>query len=220
LRELTELLESTADGAFAVNSNLEIVYWNQAAQEILGFDQDSTIGHPCYQVLQGLDEGNRPFCKAFCRVADAMSKREPVTSYDMRALTSKGDRQWLNMSVVYQQGAEDEDALIIHLFRDRMHNKDFETLFSRVLEAALNGNGLPAEVSTSNDARSLFEELTAREREVLALLAEGLSTRDIAQRLVISPNTVRNHVQHILQKLHVHSRAEAVAVTIRHGFIP
>lgn len=219
MRELTELLESTADGAFAVNSNLEIVYWNQAAQEILGFDQDSTIGRACYQVLQGLDEGNRPFCKAFCRVAEAMSKREPVTSYDMRALTSKGDWQWLNMSVVYKQGAEDEDALIIHLFRDRMHNKDFEALFSILLEAALNGNGLPAEAPTSNDARSLFAELTAREREVLALLAEGLSTGDIAQRLVISPNTVRNHIQQILQKLYVHSRVEAVAIAIRHGFI-
>ncbi len=218
MRELTELLESTADGAFAVNRNLKIVYWNQAAQEILGFDQDNTIGHPCYQVLQGLDEGNRPFCKAFCRVADAMSKREPVTSYDIRALTSKGDRQWLNISVVYQQRAKDEDALIIHLFRDRNHNKDFEALFSRALEAVLNGNGMPAEVSTSNDARSLFQELTSREREVLALLAEGYGTRDLAQRLVISPNTVRNHIQHILQKLHVHSRAEAVAIAIRHRF--
>lgn len=219
MRELTELLESTADGAFAVNRNLEIVYWNQAAKEILGFDQENTIGYPCYQVLQGLDEGNRPFCKAFCRVAEAMSKGEPVTSYDVRALTSKGDRQWLNMSVVYQQAAEDEDALIIHLFRDRMHNKNIEALFSRVLDVALNGNGLPAEVSRSNGERSQFEELTAREKEVLALMAEGLGTRDLAQRLVLSPNTVRNHSQNILQKLHVHSRAEAVAIAIRYGFI-
>lgn len=219
MRELAELLESTADGAFAVNSNLEIVYWNQAAQEKLGFDQNSTIGFPCYQVLQGLDEFNRPFCKAFCRVADAMSKREPVTSYDVRALTSKGDRQWLNMSIVYLQGAEDEDTLIIHLFRDRMHDKDLEALFSTALKAALNGNGLPAEAPRPSDARSLFEELTAREREVLALLAEGLSTRNIAQRLVIAPSTVRNHIQQILQKLYVHSRVEAVAIAIRHGFI-
>jgi DNA-binding NarL/FixJ family response regulator len=50
-------------------------------------------------------------------------------------------------------------------------------------------------------------------------LAEGLDTRDLAQRLVISPNTARNHIQHILQKLQVHSRTEAVATTIRHGFI-
>jgi PAS domain S-box-containing protein len=219
VRQLTELLESTADGAFAVNRNLEIVYWNQAAQEILGFDRDSTIGRPCYQVLQGLDAGNRPFCKAFCRVADAMARREPVNSYDVRALTSKGDRQWLNMSVVYQQQAEEEDGLIIHLFREGMHNKDFEALFSRVLDAALNGNGLPAEVSAPSDAKPLFEELTAREKEVLLLMAEGLSTGDLAQRLVISRNTVRNHIQHILQKLHVHSRVEAVAIAIRHGLM-
>jgi PAS domain S-box-containing protein len=220
LQELTELLESTADGAFAVDENLEIVYWNQAAQEILGFDQNNTVGLPCYQVLRGLDEGNRPFCRAFCRIAGAASRREPVASYDLRALTSNGDRQWLNMSIVfYQHEAEVEDTLIIHLFRDSTHNKDIEAMLNRVLEVAQNGNGSQAEISTANDAGPLFEELTAREREVLALLAEGCSTGELAQRLVISPNTVRNHVQNILQKLHVHSRAQAVAIAIRDRLI-
>ncbi|UCC52477.1 MAG: PAS domain-containing protein, partial [Anaerolineaceae bacterium] len=200
--------------------SLEIIYWNQAAQEMLGFDQNDTIGHPCYDVLQGLDEGNRLFCKAFCRITDAVSRREPVTNYDMQAITSKGDRQWLNMSVVaYSQGPEDEDTIIVHLFRDSTHNKDFEALFNRVLEAARNGDGLPAEPCVASEPTPPFNELTAREREVLFFLAEGFSTYNIAQRLVISPNTVRNHIQHILQKLHVHSRAEAVAGAIRHGFI-
>lgn len=149
---LAELLESTADGAFAVDKSLEIVYWNQAAQEMLGFDQNDTIGHPCYDVLRGLDEGNRPFCKAFCRIADAVSKREPITSYDIQALTSKGGRQWLNMSVVsYRQGPEDEDIIIIHLFRDSARKADFEALFNKVLESALNSDGLPAPASDSNE---------------------------------------------------------------------
>jgi PAS domain S-box-containing protein len=220
LVDLKELLESTADGAFAVDKSLEIVYWNQAAQEILGFDQNDTIGHPCYDMLRGLDEGNRLFCKAFCRITDAVSKREPVSSYDIRALTVKGDRQWLNMSIVaYRQGPEDEDTLIIHLFRDSTHNNDFEALFNKMLEAARNGNGLPPESSAANEPAPPFNELTAREIKVLFFLTEGFSTHDIARRLVISPNTVRNHIQHILQKLHVHSRAEAVASAIRHGFI-
>jgi DNA-binding NarL/FixJ family response regulator len=57
--------------------------------------------------------------------------------------------------------------------------------------------------------------LTRREREVMELLAEGLSEEAIAGRLVIAPRTVAKHVEHILGKLGVHSRAQAVAVALR-----
>jgi DNA-binding NarL/FixJ family response regulator len=57
--------------------------------------------------------------------------------------------------------------------------------------------------------------LTPRERDVLDLLAEGFQQDEIAQRLVISPNTVATHIQRVLAKLEVHSRAQAVAVALR-----
>lgn len=57
--------------------------------------------------------------------------------------------------------------------------------------------------------------LTKRELEVLRLLAEGLEQSEIARRLVISPKTVATHIEHILSKLGVHSRAQAVAVAYR-----
>jgi DNA-binding NarL/FixJ family response regulator len=59
--------------------------------------------------------------------------------------------------------------------------------------------------------------LTPREREILSLLAQGEAQGAIAARLVISPSTVATHIQHILVKLDVHSRAEAVAVAHREG---
>ena len=62
-------------------------------------------------------------------------------------------------------------------------------------------------------------ELTAREHEVLELLADGLATTVIAERLYLSVNTVRNHAQNILTKLGVHSRLEAVSVAVRAGLI-
>src|SRR5204863_6732476 len=62
-----------------------------------------------------------------------------------------------------------------------------------------------------------FAELTAREREVLSLLANGMSTTEIANELVITPRTTGTHIQHILGKLGVHSRAQAVAVAHRGG---
>jgi DNA-binding NarL/FixJ family response regulator len=61
--------------------------------------------------------------------------------------------------------------------------------------------------------------LTAREREVLALLGDGASQTDIAARLVISPKTGAAHIDHILHKLGVHSRAQAVAVAYRDGLL-
>ena len=61
--------------------------------------------------------------------------------------------------------------------------------------------------------------LSRRELEVLQLLAEGLSTADVAERLILSVNTVRNHVTHVLGKLGVRSRLEAVNVGVRRGLI-
>jgi two-component system nitrate/nitrite response regulator NarL len=57
--------------------------------------------------------------------------------------------------------------------------------------------------------------LTLREEEVLQLLTDGLHQREIAGRLVITPRTVAKHVEHILYKLGVHTRAQAVAVALR-----
>lgn len=62
-----------------------------------------------------------------------------------------------------------------------------------------------------HDAEQLFPALTAREAEVLELIARGLDNRRIARQLVLSEKTVRNHVTHIFDKLQVTTRAEAVA---------
>jgi len=63
-------------------------------------------------------------------------------------------------------------------------------------------------------------DLTPREREVLAWMAKGLSNGEIAERLIVSPLTVKFHVSNILSKLCVTSRTEAVALAIQHNLIP
>jgi DNA-binding NarL/FixJ family response regulator len=59
----------------------------------------------------------------------------------------------------------------------------------------------------------------AREMEVLRLVAQGLNNRDIAKQLFISENTVKNHIRNILEKLHLHSRMEAVVYAVREKMI-
>jgi NarL family two-component system response regulator LiaR len=66
---------------------------------------------------------------------------------------------------------------------------------------------------------TLGEDLTPREREVLALLAEGLTNPEIAERLNVSRSTAKAHVSHILSKLEVSNRAEAVALAIKHKLV-
>jgi DNA-binding NarL/FixJ family response regulator len=62
-------------------------------------------------------------------------------------------------------------------------------------------------------------ELSGRELEILGLLAEGLSTEAIAARLMLSRNTIRNHVQRVMTRLGAHSRLEAVAIATRRGLM-
>jgi DNA-binding NarL/FixJ family response regulator len=66
------------------------------------------------------------------------------------------------------------------------------------------------------DADAAGATLTERERDILKLLSQGLGEKRIAEQLFISPKTVARHIQHILPKLGVHSRAEAVALAHRH----
>ena len=69
------------------------------------------------------------------------------------------------------------------------------------------------------DAEALLGELTDREREILQLLAEGMRNEGIARKLFISPQTVQTHVRNLLAKLGVHSKLEAVAFAVKHGWI-
>ena len=61
----------------------------------------------------------------------------------------------------------------------------------------------------------LVPRLTDRELQVLKLVAQGMSNREVAEELFISENTVKNHVRNILEKLHLHSRMEAVVYAVR-----
>ena len=63
-------------------------------------------------------------------------------------------------------------------------------------------------------------ELTERELDVLALLAEGLANSEIAARLVVSVHTIRNHVANLSAKLGAHSKLEALSIAIRKGLLP
>jgi DNA-binding NarL/FixJ family response regulator len=73
--------------------------------------------------------------------------------------------------------------------------------------------------SASDDPGAVGTKLTRREAEILQLLTSGLTQQEIAGQLVISESTVASHIEHILDKLAVHSRAQAVALALRSGLV-
>jgi DNA-binding NarL/FixJ family response regulator len=90
-----------------------------------------------------------------------------------------------------------------------------ESLVSAEVGAAL----LDRIASASEAARATVGRLTAREREILGLMADGVGNRAIAEALFISENTVRNHVRNVLDKLQASTRTEAVVRAVRAGLV-
>lgn len=76
-----------------------------------------------------------------------------------------------------------------------------------------------AEVANPAGLDAGLDQLTAREREVLALLGEGLSNRDLAARLFVAEKTVKTHVSSVLSKLHLADRTQAALFAVRHGLV-
>jgi DNA-binding NarL/FixJ family response regulator len=92
---------------------------------------------------------------------------------------------------------------------------DDDELLARVRAALRRVEPMPAEENSSPPSSAYL--LTNREREVLSLLARGLTQTDIAGNLFISPKTVGGHIQRVMAKLGVHSRAQAVALAHEQG---
>lgn len=78
---------------------------------------------------------------------------------------------------------------------------------------------IPHEIATRLAERMMRSSLTARESDILEMLAKGLTNKQIASALTISDNTVRNHVNSIMEKLEVSDRTEAVTVGLQQGII-
>jgi len=114
----------------------------------------------------------------------------PVTDYEIDVITKEGSRRRAEISSVVIEGG------------DQCH--------------AIFGVGLPLyrPPSPPRDPR-----LTPRQNEILHMLAEGMSTDQVAAMLHLSKETVRNHIRHVLRALGAHSRLEAVAMARRQGLL-
>jgi len=222
MKRLVESLSTTNDGAFIIDDHHRIVFWNQAAEALLGYTAREVAGMPCYEILGGRDAQGRNLCQKYCRVAIQVANGDVLPNRDVFAMTRTGKGCWVNVTTfVYPSADKNADRIIVHMFRDATEQKNNQLFVDRVLAAATeqlqrdDGYRVVPDVSEKPQT----DGLTAREQQVLAFLAQGLGTNEVASKLVISTATVRNHVQNILNKLGVHSRLEAIAYAYQQGFI-
>jgi PAS domain S-box-containing protein len=208
--DLDALLGQTADGVCAVSSDGKIALWNRSAEKILGHSAREVVGRPCCEVFVGRDASGNRLCYKGCHVLTLVRRGEAVQHFDMATRTKAGKPVWLNISILVVPGARPDTSTTVHLFRDVTVSKEIEHLVRERLAQTLPPPSPESEPPP---------ELTRRELEILRLVATGANTRAMAERLHVSPATVRNHVQHVLAKLGVHSRLEAAAYATRHRLL-
>ena len=147
----------------------------------------------------------------------------------MLSQTKSGESIWLNISII--SPPNDSEPFLAHIVRDISREKKTELALERFL-ANLGTRSLtrrfaaedkPASadpwIASHQPPDSPLLNLSEREIEVLTLLAEGLSTDGLALRLNISHFTARNHIQNILVKLNLHSKAQAVSYAFKKGIL-
>ena len=209
--DLDELLSNTADGVCAITSEGKITLWNRSAEKILGYPAREVVGRPCCDVFVGRDTTGNRLCYRGCHVQSLVKMGEPIQHFEMATRTKAGKPVWIDVSILVVPGSRNGLQSTVHLFRDVTATHEMAVLLRERL-----AQPKPAPASVAADPSS---PLTRREIEIVRLMTSGANTKTMAERLHVSPATVRNHVQNIFGKLGVHSRLEAVAHVTNHGLL-
>jgi DNA-binding CsgD family transcriptional regulator len=187
---------STSETAYAVDRAGQVVVWNQAAEKTFGYAESTALGQQCWELLSGRDVfGNQSCCEG-CPVRATAFNNEPINQFQVDFKTAKQGFKRFNVSTLMLFNSPGKEVFV-HLCRP-----GFEASESAVTKQTANHPTVDHQYKT----------LTPRETEVLTLLHKGMTVAEMAAKLSVSPSTIRNHTQHVLSKLHVHSRFEAVAI--------
>src|SRR5512143_1685005 len=216
--EMLRSVEASGDPIFVVGERWNIVHWNRAAEAAFGKTADEVRGLQCYDVIAGIDDSGRQVCRLHCEKWALVRRGSKIRCFDVRALPTH--EKWANVAILPVIGDNGRPFALVHVLRSVEPAKRIERFVRElavgaedVLEARTgNGNGN----GNGNGHAAEPIHLTIRELEVLGLLAHGARTNATAERLGVSRHTVHNHIAVVLNKLGVHSRAEAVAYAFEH----
>ena len=214
-RELPEavrtLIEArTGDAVYVVDPDYTIVHWDSRMESLTGALSEEALGKRCYEAVMGEGEGGKPFCAHGCSVMHLAQGHRPVSSYEIKIKTRSGEKRWVSISNLTVE--TDEGPYLVHLLRDSQGTHD-------ALEMARGLIQLSSKKEAPAPRRRDIPALTPRQLEVLKLLSEGRSVREIGSELYLSEATVRNHVRSLLQALGAHSQLEVLAMAREMGIL-
>jgi PAS domain S-box-containing protein len=212
--ELTPLfraLDLSPDAVFVTDRWNHIVFWNDAARLLLGFTNEEAVGADCNELLSGCDSFGNRYCSEECPVMRIANRGEVVRNFALSLRPKDGSPIVTSVSILQFRAAAPDDYLLAHIVRSSEPD-----VFTPIPSA---NPPKPRVVVARESADARARKLTTREVEVLGMLAAGRTTPEIAERLHISQLTARSHIQNILEKLEVHSKAEAVAFAFQKNLI-
>ncbi|MGE5278863.1 MAG: LuxR C-terminal-related transcriptional regulator [Acidobacteriota bacterium] len=204
--ELFQALARSPDPVFATDRRLRIIFWNPSCQSLLGYSAEEMVGLSCSRALSGCDVFGNRYCSEHCPVTEIAARDETVRHFGLGLRAKDGHVVTVDVSILHLTIRPPDHFVLAHILKPGEHGAArtaADPTPERPPQSPL------AAARESPDAR--VRQLTAREVEVLAMLAAGRSTPEIAERLHISTLTARNHIQNVLEKLEVHSKTEAVA---------
>jgi len=201
--DICALFENTADGVWVSGPDGRILFWNRAAEAILGYPAPQVVGQLCHEVFSGCDSHGNRICGWPCPIKTLLHGGDLVQHFDMATRTRTGEPVWLDVSCISVPAGHNQPPTVVHLFRDVTLAHQIEVLVRQQLAQG--------KFATSEADVILNGELTPREQQVVILMRAGATTVAIADQLFISKATVRNHMQNIFGKLGVHTRLAAVA---------
>ncbi len=214
---IADLLFRTVDGVFAVDAKERVIFWNPGCARLFGVSSEEALGRPCGEVVRGKDPLGQPFCSGGCCVARLPQGGNVPKTFPLRVPHSDGEELRLSVSVVMVPSRRKDLWTCVHLLHKGEVTDVLGDLEYAVPQRQATNNRKSNDYGYTTPAAD--SSLTAREHEVLQLLAEGLRVSVISRLLNISRVTVRNHVQHIQAKLGVHSQVETVAYAYRHNLV-
>lgn len=213
--EALDRISRSGEAVFAIDSSDRIILWNKKCEEVLGRPARSVLGKRCDEVIGGRDENGNVYCYRNCPVAHQARDmpNDPVQRFRLSMQTGNGGRKDVEVSLFAIPSYHPALSTVVHVLRPTGGKPS--ALERGLAEHAEAREPLWPMSTGAGEAVTL----TAREKEILRCLAEGLSTAAIAKKLFIAPVTVRNHVQNLLHKLDVHSKLAAVVFAYQHNLL-
>lgn len=213
--ELFAFLENTADAVFAVRETGEICFWNHAAETLFGHPAEEVLGKTCADVLHGIGALGTDVCDDGCAALRCTKPGSYIPAFDLNVTTRSEERIWVNLSFISFLNPRTGRSLVVHLARDISAQKKREELFGRMVAVSKE----IANLDGAATGAAPIAPLSSQELEILRMFAAGATAPRIAKALGISPQTLRNHLHHINQKLRTHNRLEAVTHALQRRLI-